>query len=309
MRDFFRRFWQKLNAPKTWFLIAWYALTLTAIVGALLILFVEYQGTFLEYVAYGLFALAAVSLTYTVYTLVKFMPALKRGVIRILEGNALTREMMRNYGYRTVVFAIGTFGMSVLFSAFNAYLGISSKSIWYGALAAYYILLALLRGGILAHHNTRRKGKMDNQAMQAAKTYRTCGWLLLVLNTALSSAIAQMIFDDQFFTYADWTVFAFAAYAFFKISMSIYNFFKARKQDNLTVEAIRNINLTDAAVSILALQTALLHTFQTGKVDVSAFNTLTGIAVSAVAFALGIYMVIKGNKEVRKEKENGKQTL
>jgi hypothetical protein len=115
-----------------------------------------------------------------------------------------------------------------------------------------------------------------------------------------------MIFEDRLFTYADWTVFAFAAYAFFKISMSIYNFFKARKQDDLTVEAIRNINLTDGAVSILALQTALLHAFQSGQVDVSAFNTLTGIAVSAVTLALGIYMVIKGNKELRKEKKDGK---
>ena len=75
----------------------------------------------------------------------------------------------------------------------------------------------------------------------------------------------------------------------------------------MTVRAIRNVNLTDAAVSILALQTALLHTFSDESIDISLFNTLTGLAVGVATYAIGIIMIVKGCKtlkKIREEKEN-----
>ena len=84
--------------------------------------------------------------------------------------------------------------------------------------------------------------------------------------------------------------------------MSVINLFKAHRQEDLTIHAIKEINLVDAAVSILALQTALLHTFGTDGVDISLFNTLTGSAVSLFAMTLSIYMIIKGHKKVKELK-------
>lgn len=109
-----------------------------------------------------------------------------------------------------------------------------------------------------------------------------------------------------------WTVFAYAAYAFYKITMSIISFVKAHKQTDLTVRAIRNINLVDALVSILALQTALLTTFSTGEVNISTANTLTGIAVSFLSIAIGIYMIVSARKkmeELQKEKIDNEQSI
>ena len=91
--------------------------------------------------------------------------------------------------------------------------------------------------------------------------------------------------------------------------MSIINLFKARKQTDMTVQAIRNVNLADAAVSILALQTALLGTFSADGVNVGLFNTLTGIAVSLLSIGIGVQMVAYANKklkETRGEKNDGK---
>ena len=133
-----------------------------------------------------------------------------------------------------------------------------------------------------------------------------CGILLLILYAALSSAIAQMIFDDRGFSYKDWLIFAFAAYAFYKIIMAVRNAIKARRQDDLTIQAIREINLVDAAVSILALQTALLHTFGDGSVDISLFNTLTGSVVSIFSVGLSIMMIVRGHKKIKELKNNGK---
>ena len=157
-----------------------------------------------------------------------------------------------------------------------------------------------MRSGLLIYHRTKKD--YETEGLTRAKRYMLCGILLLILNAALSSAIAQMIFDDRSFSYKDWLIFAFAAYAFYKITMSIINVIKARRQDDLTIQAIREINIVDAAVSILALQTALLHTFGTDGVNVSLFNTLTGSAVSIFSMAFSVYMIVKGHKTVKEIK-------
>ena len=304
---------QKLKQPPVWLLVLTYVLTLASATGALLILLVDWEGTFLAVVAYTMFGVAAITLSYTVYTLVRFAPKMRRSIIEWAEKYEFTHSLLRNYGFRTIILTIGSFFMSVAYGVFNGVLGIVGRSIWFGALAAYYIFLAFLRGGILIYHKRKKKndGELDNDLVRA-KTYRNCGILLLILNVALSSAIAQMIFDEQSFSYAGWTIYAFAAYAFYKITMSIINLVRARKQNDLTVQAVRNVNLVDGAVSILALQTALLSTFMEEGTDVSLFNTLTGTAISLFAVGLSIFMIVKANKSIKQlqtENTNGEQGI
>lgn len=295
------RLCEKLKRPKGLTLVLTYLLTVLFVTLALLMLLVDYEKNILAAVAYASFALAAITLSYSVYTVVIYAPGMKSRVISFLESHEFTKRLMENWGFRTIVTALISFTMSIAYAVFNGVLGITVGSIWFGALAAYYVLLALMRGGLLLYH--RRKKDFDYDSLVRARNYKRCGILLLILNAALSSAIAQMIFDDRSFEYKDWLIYAFAAYAFFKIGMSVHNFLKARRQDDLTIQAIRDINLVDAAVSILALQTALLHTFSTGEaVNISLFNTLTGSAVSLFAMGLSICMIINGQKKYKELK-------
>ena len=193
-------------------------------------------------------------------------------------------------------------------------MGIVNRSIWYGALAAFYIALAFIRGGVLTYHSKKigKQKNTQNDEYVKAKVYRNSGIITLILNIALSAVIAQMIFSDAHFTYIGWTIFAYAAYAFYKITMSIISFIRAHKQTDLTVRAIRNINLVDSLVSILALQTALLTMFSEEGVNISLMNTLTGIAVSVISISIGIYMIVSANKkmkELQKEKTNNEQSI
>ena len=291
---------EKLKKPKGLTLVLTYLLTALFIALSMVMLFVDYEGNILSVIAYTAFGCAGVSLGYTVYTLVIYAPGMKGRILSLLSANEFTRRLLHNWGYRTIISSTVTFFIGIINSAFNAYLGISERSIWFGALAAYYIFLALMRAGLLIYH--RKKRDFESEALLRGKKYTRCGLLLLILNAALSSAIAQMIFDDRGFEYKDWLIYAFAAYAFYKITMSIINAVKARRQDDLTIQAIREINIVDAAVSILALQTALLHTFGTDGVNVSLFNTLTGSAVSIFSMALSVYMIVKGHKTVKEIK-------
>ena len=299
-----KKLFKKFLRPKGALLVLTYVLTLVFITAAMLMLFVEYEGTPLEILAYTSFGLAAVSLAYSVYTIVIYAPGLKDRVCNLLMSNRLSRTVMENWGFRTILTSTFALAMSIFNSVLNAYLGISERSIWFGALAAYYIFLALMRSGLLVYHRTKKD--YETEGLTRAKRYMLCGILLLILNAALSSAIAQMIFDDRSFSYKDWLIFAFAAYAFYKIIMAVRNAIKARRQDDLTIQAIREINLVDAAVSILALQTALLHTFGDGSIDISLFNTLTGSAVSIFSVGLSIMMIVRGHKTIKELKNNGK---
>ncbi len=208
-------------------------------------------------------------------------------------------RLKAQYGYRTIALSALSFSCSVLFGLYNGVLGIVGRSIWFGALAAYYILLAFLRGGVLFYH-ARKSGEEKAREKREIALYRNGGLLAFALHVALSSAIAQMIFENESFTYLGWTIYGFAAYAFYKITMAIYNLVKSRKQTDLTVRAVRNYNLMDASVSILALQTALLSTFSTGNENISLMNTFTGIAVAAVTLSLGIEMLLTASKEKKK---------
>jgi hypothetical protein len=312
MKIDFRSLWKKILNPPTWAKVLTFIITLLSATLSLIMVALGLENGALAIIAYILFGVAGVSLTYRVYLIIPLFPKMKTGIISFLESREFTRLILRNFGFRTVIFAIGSFLMSLLFSGFNAYMGIKNRSIWYGALAAFYIALAFLRGGVLAYHKSRIGKKMQNDEYIKAKVYRNSGIITLILNIALSSAIAQMIFSDAHFTYMGLTIFAYAAYAFYKITMSIIALIKAHKQTDLTVRAIRNINLVDALVSILALQTALLTMFSDGEINISAFNTFTGIVVSLLSVGIGIYMIVSANKkmkELQKENKTNEQSI
>ena len=314
MKINFRALWKKILNPPVWAKILTFIITVLSAVFALVLAFKDGKEGAFGIASYALFAIAGVSLAYSVYLLIPLFPKMKRAMVAFMERHDFTYLLLRNFGFRTVIFSIGSFLISVLFGAFNAYMGVINRSIWHGALSAFYISLALLRGGVLTYHKNRigkNDGRQEDE-IEKAKIYRNCGIVSLVLSIALISSIAQMVLSNAHFNFIGWTIFAYAAYAFFKITTATISFIKAHKQTDLTVRAIRNVNLIDALVSILALQTALLATFSQGEVSVPIMNAITGIAVGALSVAIGIYMIISAKRKInkiRKEDKNYEQSI
>ena len=251
-------------------------------------------------ISYTVYALAATLLAFSVYSIVRCRRELTASFIQLLKKNPITSLMFEGFGFRTMVGVTLSLGVSVAYSIFNGIVGIIASSVWYGALAMYYICLTFIRGGVVLRQVKSKN--TDNGEYKRAKTYKNSGIVLLVLNVALSAAIAQMIFDGMGFSYGGLMIYVSATYSFTKIGMAIYNFVRAQRQDNPLVEAARNISLVDGAVSILALQTAMLVSFSDGAIDASVANTATGSAVSIFAYSLAIYMIVKGNKLMKKYK-------
>ena len=255
---------------------------------------------------HAIFAITGLSFAFTVYVFITIIPAIKIKTKNFIQRFKFTHSFFYSFSFRIIVIAVFTFCVNIGFALFNGYLSLTLKSVWYGALFAYYVLMALFKGGILIHVKNRDKRKENKNLspqVSNAKLYRNLGIILLLLNLALSSAIAMMVFENKHFTYPDWTVFAFAAVAFYKITISIINIFRARKRKDLTVQAVSNINLTDGCVSILALQTALLFAFSDGNLNISTFNTITGTVVSIIALFTAIRMIVIGNRLLKSYKK------
>lgn len=207
--------------------------------------------------------------------------------------------------FRARVFTSISLLISIAYAGFNGVMAIVSQSIWFGALSGYYVLLMILRGSVLMGHD--KKLPFDIISAQKAeinklKVYRSVGVVLLAIIIALSFAVAQMVESKKSFEYVGLMIYAGAVYTTTKVTIAIVNFVKVKKKQDIALEAIRNINLTDAAVSVLALQTAMFKAFSQGA-DNAVANAITGAAVCLLILGLGICMIIKSTMAIRRLRE------
>ncbi len=300
--DFFKK-------PPLWFLIIIAAIGIGATIGGTLFLTRENLSEYVM-VGYALLGVMCVSVGYCIYGFVKTLPDLSKRVMQWSENKPFWNRLFREYGFRTILFSAGSFAVNIAFAVYNGSVAIVIRSIWFGALAAYYILLIVLRGILIGYHAMRQKAVKAGQAekitlLKDARVYRICGIVLLLLPIALSFAILQMVRANDSFVHTGITIYAYAIYAFYKISVAIYNFVKTRRANEMTVRAVRNINLADAFVSILALQTAMFREFDVGgTVTVPTMNAVTGAVVCGLTAIIGICMIVIAAKKTRTADKN-----
>lgn len=303
----FKRLWNWIKHPHGWPLLPFYVFTAISVAGA--VFFINVDDGDYRFWGYIFYFLSALTFGYTVYTLTLFIPKLKKNTVALIKKNRFINRLYEQYGFRTVVFAVFSWAISLGNAVINGMIGLVNFSLWYGALGTYYLLLSLTRGDVLLHHQSKKKYAARETETQLKvreiKTYRSCGILLVLLPFALSFVILEMVVSDMAFVHSGIMIYVSAIYTFYKITMSAVNFFKARKSDEMTVRAIRNINLADALVSILALQTAMFHEFSE-KQSIGYSNAITGAVVCAFTAAIGIFMIVYGSILIKKLKRKEK---
>ena len=301
--------------PPLWFLIVLAFIGIGATVGGTLFLTQESLSAYVV-VGYAFLGVMCVSVGYCIYGFIKIFPDLNERVLKWSENKPFWNRLFTEYGFRAILFSVGSFLINLAFAVYNGSVAIVIRSVWFGALAAYYVLLIVLRGIILVYHVFRRKAVKAGQTEEITerkdtRIYSICGVVLLLLPIALSAAILQMVRANDSFVHTGITIYAYAIYAFYKIIVSIYNFVKTRRTNEMTVRAAKNINLADAMVSILALQTAMFREFDTAGdfVNIARMNAVTGAIVCALTAALGIFMIIIAAKKTRRRTEHEERSI
>ncbi len=208
----------------------------------------------------------------------------------------LIKWLREDYVRRTILFAMGSSFTSALMAAYYCILAALSFSVWYTTLAAYYGVLILMRGALLISRmrGRQKREKARERALRDAKGYLAAGILLCLLSFVFSGILALTVVKNYYHAYAGLTIYVAALYATIKMVFGIMNFLKAQKYEDLTVRALRNINIADALVSVVALQAAMLQTFPDGTIYPPTFNAVTGGIAGALILALGTYMAFRG---------------
>lgn len=304
-----------LADPKIWFLIPIMIIAVVATVGATLFMTLE---SLAEYNIYGIIfiGIMVVTLSYSVFGVVRIYPKAKERILKWSERHPFWNRQFSQYGFTTLLATAGSLFVTVAFAVYNGSIALgivfspeidSTIAIWFGALAAYYIVLVVLRGSILAYHGKRKRAALNGQPetqtlINDGKLYRNCGILLFLLPVCLSFAIMQMVSEGTSFEHSGVMIYVYALYAFFKIITAIYSFIKERHNHLMTIMATKNIKLADAFVSVLALQTAMFREFNDGAMGLNTalMNAVTGAVVCALTVALGVYMIVTANLRVKK---------
>lgn len=269
--------------------IPFYIVTIALIALSLVLTAVEKDFGMMIYFVY---CITAICLAYAIYSVVICVPKIKAKTKAVIKKFDFLHRLYEQYGFRTIVFAVFSLAFSLFNAIFNGVIGILNLSVWYGALAAYYLSLSAMRSGVLLHHKNTKKLNDISIKKREVFVFLFCGMFLILLTVCLSVIIAQTVASNRAFEHTGLMIYVSATYTFFKLITSCVHFFKARRTDELTVRAIRNINLADALVSILALQTALLHEFSEGANNAFS-NALTGAGVCVATASIGAFMLIK----------------
>ncbi len=117
------------------------------------------------------------------------------------------------------------------------------------------------------------------------------GWILLGFTILLYLSMGSK-------TYSGMTIYAMAAYTFFRMGMSIKALIQTRKEKSPLLMTFRKMGYLDACVAILILQVAMISRF--GVNDdirlVQKANAGTGLIVTAIALGMGIQGILHYRK-------------
>ena len=272
----------------------------------LLIYSLGYQEAILavQYISYAISAYALIVVCVRI-------PGIIRWWKNKLYGNQLTAKYLAEKQVRDMVSLYTGIGMDLAMAVLKVVIGSIYRSGWLLAVAVYHVTLGFMHFMLLKKEWSR--GENEAQELEAEdlkrvyqlRGYRFCGNLMFFLNVAMTGMLVQMIWQGQGYTYPGFTVYAFAAYAFYCLISAIIKWVKYRKIENPTFSASKNIKLAKALMSLFTLQTVLLNQFGTETSDSvkMLLNSMTGLLVCASVFAIAVLMVVKATEEIRKIKK------
>ncbi|MDE5562414.1 MAG: hypothetical protein K2J01_02570 [Clostridiales bacterium] len=214
------------------------------------------------------------------------------------KNNVRVQKFLGSYDVRAFVYASGSVIFNICYVVFGIIIANLEQSVWLGVLVGYHIFLIVPRATVF--YMTKRGGGSKEE--QNVRAYAYCGFALILLAFAVMPVI-NMVMDDRntynYFVSGIIYVTAISAYTFAKLGLALYNLRKVRRSDNLSLKAIKNVSFADALISIFALQAMMLKVLPSDGHNISIMNPVLGGFVSLGIFALGLYMLISGRKQLK----------
>ena len=251
-----------------------------------------------EAVAYLSYVISA----YTLTVVCARMPHIIKKIRRHLYANQYTNRYLTEKELRIRVSLYGGLGLNIGFAVFKVVMGVLYQSKWLFAMAGYNTILSGMRFLLVYRDQIDRKEENEDERRRLGlHSYQVCGWLMLLLNIAISVIVVMVVFENQTIVYPGYMIYAMAAFAFYCLTMGILHMVKYWHRNNPIFSAVKRIGMAKALVSIFTLQVAMLTQF--GSSDAIANRTAngaTGFAVCAIITVMAIFML----RDVKKDYES-----
>lgn len=234
-----------------------------------------WEDTAMAYASYVLsaYSLAAVTL--------HLITEARRWHSRALE-NRHVKRYRTDLDFRLRLRLTVSFGV-MCYSVYKAALGLLLGSVWFGAMAAYYLVLSearflLLRGG-------------TGSLLAGYKKRRFCGWLLAVMTVPIAVTGAVSVYTGGATEYPGHLIFAAAAYTFYSLTMATVNICRFRSAGSPVYSAANALALMTALVSMFFLQGAMFLAFGDGSSMERDMNLIFAAVLAAMAVGGSVYLV------------------
>ncbi len=239
---------------------------------------------------------------FSAYTLTVWCCGIPKAIAFINKFKSENRYAVRlqeDVRLRVNISLYGSFLWNAAYAVFQLGLGLYHSSFWYYSMAGYYISLAFMRFFLLRHTSKHKPGE---EMQEELLKYRTCGWVFLVMNLALTLMIFFMVYWNRTFIHHEITTIAMATYTFTAFTVAIVNMVKYSKYNSPVFSASKAISMAAACVSMITLTSTMLTTFDDGTLDLAYRRwmlALLGGAVSAFIIGMAIYMIVQSTKRMK----------
>ena len=243
--------------------------------------------------AYFLYALSAYSLA----ALCTKLPGAIRGRKQWLGRHPKLNAVLED---QELHFRLGLYFEQIInfaYGSFKIASGVILGSAWIGCDGIYNMTQSLIQ---LFQILRRKYAKTLEQQW---KSYRFCGLLILLMHLTLIGLVFQMVNWNRAEEHEEIMVITTALFAFYKLISSFMSIAQDRKHVRPVDSSIRMLNLAQAFFAIFFLQASMFHTFGTGEDWEHLMNVLTGCGVCLLVVSIGIYMIRRGNREIKKLQE------
>lgn len=254
--------------------------------------------------------LAYFSYVFSAYSLVVVcarIPRIVKVVRAKIYSNKYTNKYLTEKELRIRISLYSGLVINAGIALFKVIMGVLYQSKWLFAMAGYNMILSIMRF-ILVYRDQASKKEISDYGKRVWElhSYKVCGWLMLLLNIAISVIVGMVVFDKQTISYPGFMIYAIAAFTFYYISKAIINMVKYWHRNNPIFAAVKRIEMAKALVSIFTLQVAMLTQFgSTVGVEYRLANGATGSVVCIIINVMAILMLtgVKKDYEVVIKKE------
>lgn len=183
------------------------------------------------------------------------------------------------------------------YGIFKIVSGVVIGSAWVGCDGIYNLTQAMIQ--LFQILKRKNAGSLEKQW----RSYRFCGVLILLMHLTMTGIVFQMVNWNRVEENGEIMIIATAAFAFYKLISSFLDIARDRKHTRPVDSSVRMLELSQAFFAIFSLQAGMLHTFGTGESWEHWLNLGSGCMVCLLTVSMGIYMIRRGNREIKKLQE------